>query len=357
MRLIAANGELLPTGQADVDARKVLDVLRTASTISGSFHAVNSIGLVLDDEAIRSRWHAQAAQHLADLQAAGLEWITGVWPDATKVPQAFVHVATRADAFAPYVDGALEKGDTPTAARLLGELAGDFGKAAQAVAGYRAVLELHFGGALIPIGALTIGPASILKVLADDAVKIEQLMADINAARSRIEERARDLAAAFGAHLATLEVGLFALGHAQADKPVKEWGKAFIVMIAAGTTPNLQKEAFLQDINEIVAKGIQIGRLGRDVFALVNLGSAIKSIGDAAGGLALRPVEALLTAARDRVRAAAARLHAATAETIATTRTEIRAEIEYTHRLAELCRHLQEQVVAAQAPPTLVVVD
>jgi hypothetical protein len=358
MRLVAADGELLPAGQAEADARKVFDFLRNASGMSASFHALNGIGLVLDDEAIRSRWHAQAGQHLAELQRQGLKWITDVWPEATRVPQAFVTVSNRAEAFSTRVDRALAEGNAGTAGRLLDEFAGDLGKAAGTVAAYRTTLEQVFGGAVLPIGALTLGPASILAVIGDDAVKIVELVGQIDAARRRIEDRARAIAAELALHAAKLGAFLFVMGYVEGEKPVKEWGKALIVMIAAGTTPDLQKQAFLRDFDEILEKTTQVGRLGRDLAALVSLGSVIKSVGDAAGGVALHPIEGLLTAARDRVRAAAARLRAGGgAETIAATRAAFAAEVVSARRVAELCRHFQEEAVEAQKPPTFVLLD
>jgi hypothetical protein len=355
IRLVASDGELLPAGESDADARKVFELLRNASGMSASFHALNGIALVLDDEAVRTRWHAQAAQHLADLQREGLKWITQVWPDATQVPQAFITVSNRAESFSTRVDRALADGHAGAAAGLLDEFAGDFGKAAATVAAYRATLEQVFGGALLPIGALTLGPASILAVIADDGQKIVTLIGQIDAARQRIEDRARAIAAEMALHAAKLGAFLLVMGHVQADKPVKEWGKAFIMMIAAGTTPDLQKQAFLHDFDEILEKMNQVARLGRDVAALVSLGSVIKSVGDAAGGVAVRPVEALLTAGRDRVRAVAARLRAGGgAETIAAARAAFAAEVRHTARVAELCRHFQEEAVEAQKPPSMI---
>ena len=359
MRLVAADGELLPAGQSDADARKIFEFLRNASGMSASFHALHSVVLVLNDDAIRSRWYSQAANHLADLQKAGLKWITDVWPGATAVPQAFINVSNRADAFAKHVNRALADGNTGTAANLLDEFAGDLRKGAAAVAAYRgAVLEPAFGGAVIPIGALTLGPASILAVIADDAKKILDLMDQIDAARRRIEARAKEISDAMALHVATLAAGLYCIDKSEGEKPVKEWGKAFIVMIAAGTTPSLQKEAFLRDIEEILEKLNQISRLGRDVVALVSLGSVIKSVGDAAGGIGLRPIETLLTGAGERVQAAAVRLRSGGgAEAIAATRAAFGAEVEYVRRLAELCGHFQDEAVEAQKPPALVLIQ
>jgi hypothetical protein len=356
MRLVAADGELLPAGQADADARKIFDLLRNASGMSASFHALNGIVLVLDEPAIRSRWHSQAEQQLADLQRAGLKWITDVWPDATSVPQAFINVSNRADAFASQVHRALDASNAAGAAHLLDELAGDLGKAAGTITTYRTGrLEPAFGGVMLPIAALTLGPASILAVMADDAVKIAELTQQIDAARQRIEDRARAIAAKMALHAAKLAAALIVIGETKDDKLVKEWGKAFIVMIAAGTTPDLEKDAFLRDFDEILEKMNQINRVGRDLAALVSLGSVIKSVGDTAGGVGLQPIEALLTAGRDRVRAAAARLRAdGGAATIAATRQAFDAEVEYARRVAELCLHFQQEAVEAQKPPTFV---
>ncbi|MDQ3280263.1 MAG: hypothetical protein M3Q69_02495 [Acidobacteriota bacterium] len=351
-RLVAAGGELLPAGQADADARKVFDFLRTASGISASFHALNHLELVLTDESIRSRWHAQAGKHHADLQREGLKWSTGVWPNATQVPQAFITISNRAGSYATRIGDALANGDTAIAVRLLDEWSGDLGKGADAVAKYRASMELVFGTAMLHIGALTLGPASIFAVMADDAVKIAELTAQIDAAKQRIEARVKEIADRLALNGASLAAFLIVLGHVEAEKPVKEWGKAFAFMMAAGTTPNLQSEAFIRDFDEIVDKMTRIARLGRDLFALVSIGSAIKSIGDASGGLALRPVEALFTAMRARVNAAASALRSeATKQTIAATRAEVAAITAWTQQVSELCQHFQEKAVEAQKPP------
>src|SRR5262249_33158432 len=156
---------------------------------------------------------------------------------------------------------------------------------------------------------------------------------------------------------AKLAAALYGIGKTEADKPVKEWGNAFIVMIAAGTTPDLQTKAFLHDFNEILEKTTQIARLGRDIVALVGIGSVIKSVSDAAGGVGLHSVEALLTAGGERVRAVATRLRAGGgSEAIAAARAAFAAEVEYAGRVAELCRHFQEEAVEAQKPPTFVLV-
>src|SRR5262249_46360965 len=144
----------------------------------------------------------------------------------------------------------------------------------------------------------------------DDAKKIAQLIAEIDAARRRIEDRAREIAGQIALHAAKLAAALYGIGKTEADKPVKEWGNAFIVMIAAGTTPDLQTKPFLQEFNEILEKTTQIARLGRDIVALGGIGSVIKSVSDAAGGVGLHSVEALLTAGGERVRAVATRLRA-----------------------------------------------
>jgi len=353
MRLVAANGELLPDGQSDVDARKVFDFLRNASGMSASFHALNGVSLVLTDDAIRSRWHAQAAEHLTDLQREGVKWITDVWPDATIVPQAFINVSNRADAYAPRIMRALNDGTTNTAASLLDELSGDFAKGASTVAKYRGGLEAVFWHALQPIGALTLGPASIIAVMAEDAKKVADLVVQIDAARKRIEERAKKLADEIGLHAVKVAAFLVAIDQLKDDKPVREWAKAFLLMIAAGTTPDLHKEEFLRDYEEILDKINQVQRVGRDLFALVSLGSVIKSVSDGAGGVSLKPAEALLTGASARVHAISARLRSEP-EGMGAAREAFAAEVDHAHRVAQLCQHFQEEAVAAQKPPTFV---
>ena len=353
MRLVAANGELLPDGQAEADARKVFDFLRNASGMSASFHALNGVALVLTDDAIRSRWHAQAGEHLTDLQREGLKWITDVWPDATVVPQAFINVSNRADAYATRINHALDDGSAGTAASLLDELGGDFAKGASTVTKYRGGLETVFWRVLQPIGALTLGPASIIAVMAEDAKKVADLIAQIDAARKRIEERAKKIADEMALHAVKVAAFLVAIDQLKDDKPVKEWAKAFLLMMAAGTTPSLHKEEFLRDYEEILDKSNQIQRVGRDLFALVSLGSVIKSVSDAAGGVSLKPAEALLTGASERVRAISARLRSGP-EAIAGARAAVAAEVDHARRVAQLCQHFQEEAVAAQKPPTFV---
>lgn len=353
MRLVAVNGDLLPEGQAEADARKVFDFLRNASGMSASFHALNGVSLVLTDEAIRSRWHGQAAGHLTDLQREGVQWITGVWPDATIVPQAFINVSNRTDVYATRIVHALDDGNAATAASLLDELGGDFARSAGTVAKYRGGLETVFWRALQPIGALTLGPASIVAVMAEDGKKIAELVAQIDAARKRIEERARKIADEMALHAVKVAAFLVAIDQLKDDKPVKEWAKAFLLMLAAGTTPSLHKEAFLRDYEEILAKINQVQRVGRDLFALVSLGSVLKSVSDAAGGVDLKPVEALFNGTAERIRAISARLRSG-AETIAGTRAAFAAEAEQARRVAQLCQHFQEETVEAQKPPTFV---
>jgi len=351
MRLVAANGELLPDGQSEVDARKVFDFLRNASGMSASFHALNGVTLVLTDDAIRSRWHTQAAGHLTDLQREGVKWITDVWPDATIVPQAFINVSNRADAYATRITRTLDDGSAGTAASMLDELSGDFAKGAVTVAKYRGTLEAVFWRALQPIGALTLGPASILAVMAEDAKKVADLIGEIDAARKRIEERAKKLADEIGLHAVRVAAFLVAMDQLKDDKPVKEWAKAFLLMIAAGTTPDLHKDEFLRDYEEILDKTNQIQRVGRDLFALVSLGSVIGSVSDASGGISLKPVEALFTKAADRIRAISARLRTGAAA-IAEAKASFTAEVDHARRMAKLCQHFQEETVAAQKPPT-----
>jgi hypothetical protein len=321
--------------------------------MSASFHALNGIALVLTDDAIRSRWHGQAAEHLTDLQSAGLKWITDVWPDATIVPQAFINVANRTDAYAPRIIHALDDGSASTAANLLEELGGDFAKGAATVTKYRGGLETVFWRALQPIGALTLGPASIIAVMAEDAKKVAELITGIDAARKRIEERAKKIADEMGLHAVKIAAFLVAIDQLKDEKPVREWGKAFLLMIAAGTTPSLHKEEFLRDYEEILDKTNQILRVGRDLFALVSLGSVLKSVSDAAGGVNLKPAEALFTGTADRIRAIATRLRSGV-ETIAAARAAFAAEADHARRVAQLCQHFQEEAVAAQKPPTFV---
>jgi hypothetical protein len=353
MRLVAANGELLPEGQSDADARKVFDFLRNASGMSASFHALNGVALVLTDDAIRSRWHGQAAGHLTDLQREGVKWITDIWPDATIVPQAFINVSNRTDAYTTRIIHALDDGSASTAANLLDELGGDFAKGAGTVTKYRGGLETVFWRALQPIGALTLGPASIIAVMAEDAKKVAGLIVQIDAARRRIEERAQKIADEMALHAVKVAAFLVVIDQLKDEKPVKEWAKAFLLMMAAGTTPSLHKEEFLRDYEEILDKTNQIQRVGRDLLALVSLGSVLKSVSDAAGGVSLKPVEALFTGAADRIRAISTRLRSG-AETISAARAAFAAEADHARRVAQFCQHFQEEAVEAQKPPTFV---
>jgi hypothetical protein len=352
MRLVAENGELLPEGQSDADARKVFDFLRNASGMSASFHALNGVALVLTDDAIRSRWHGQAAGHLTDLQREGVKWITDVWPDATIVPQAFINVSNRTDAYAPRIVQALGDGNASIAASLLDDLAADVVKGAVTVAKYRGVLETVFGRALQPIAALTLGPASIIAVMAADAAKVAESIGRIDAARNRIEDRVRKIADEMALHAAKVAAFLVAIDQLKDDKPVKEWGKAFLIMMAAGTMPSLHRDEFLRDYEEILDNTNQIQRIGRDLVALVSLGSVLKSVSETAGGVSLKPAEALFTGASDRIRAISSRLRSG-GETNAA-RAAFDAEADHARRVAQLCQHFQQEAVEAQKPPTFV---
>ncbi|HEV7768346.1 MAG TPA: hypothetical protein VGQ76_25325 [Thermoanaerobaculia bacterium] len=321
--------------------------------MSASFHVLNGIALILTDDAIRSRWHEQAAGHLTDLQREGVKWITDVWPNATIVPQAFINVSNRTDAYATRILHALDDGSASTAASLLDELGGDFAKGASTVAKYRGGLETVFWGALQPIGALTLGPASIIAVMAEDAKKVADLIAQIDAARKRIEDRAKKIADEMSLLAVKVAAFLVVIDQLKDGKPVKEWAKAFLLMMAAGTTPSLHKEEFLRDYEEILDKTNQIQRVGRDLFALINLGGVLKSVSEAAGGVSLKPVEALFTGASDRIRAISTRLRGG-AETIAGARAAFAAEADHARRVAQFCQHFQEEAVEAQKPPTFI---
>jgi hypothetical protein len=200
------------------------------------------------------------------------------------------------------------------------------------------------------------GSASISKVIADDGAKIAELLKQIDDLKARIKARADEIARRIALHNAKLEAGLMAFKFLHGvETVVKEWGKSFITVIATGTTPGLETEAFIHDITEIMEKSAQVDELGRDVVALTNLGATLASLHEMKPQLDVRPFEAMLQASRERLRAIAATLRAsATADTIAAARKNIAAEAERARLLAVHCEHFQSAAVEAQKPPTVV---
>jgi len=355
LRLVASDGEVLESA-SDLDARAIFNFLRTASAASASFHAIANVHLVLRNESIRSRWHARANDDLVALQKAGMTWITEVWPAATAVPQAFINVSNRVAASARAIESLLAGGKAAEAARVIHMLAEDAGRQGSELASYREALEKAFLAADTPIAALTGGSASIGAVIADDGAKIEELLRQIEELRARIQARADEIARKIALHKAKLEafLGVFQYVYG-AEKVVKEWGKSFLIMLATGTTPGLESEAFIQDVTDIMEKTAQIDELGRDVVALQNLAATLASLHEAKPLLDLRPIEAMLHATRDRLRATAATLGAgATADTIAAARKSIAAEVERARLLAVHCEHFQSAAVSAQKAPDVV---
>src|SRR4051812_26731758 len=170
-----------------------------------------------------------------------------------------------------------------------------------------------------------------------------------------MQARAEEIARKLELHKAKLEAFFVVFQHVQGEKIVKEWGKSFIVMIAAGTVPDFEAEAFLQDITDIMTKTAQINELGRDVLALSNLAGTLASLQGMQPLLDVRPFEGMLQATRERLRATAAALRQpSTAATIAAAKENIAVEAERARLLAALCEHFQQAAVEAQKAPAVV---
>jgi hypothetical protein len=351
LRLVAADGELLPAGEPDVEARSILDLLANSAAMSATFHALNHIHLVLVDAAIQSRWHNKASANLGTLQKHGLRWITDVWPAAAAVPQAFVNAGDRTEAYAPRVDAALAAGDFAQAAKLLDGLSGDLTDIKREVTAYRdqaAGVALQL---LLPLGALTVGEASVGAVIAAEAAQMVQLLADIAAIQKRMEERAERIAADTALHLAKLDAVLFAIKHADLSKPVMEWSKAFVAMIFIGTLPDLEREAFVSDIGEIYDKGSQLRQLSVDIFALANLGGVLLALAGRVAGHDVKPILALLDAQKQRAGALAAQLRSKPDAENA--RRVFAGEVSRARLLSEHCQRFQYAAVEAPREPSM----
>lgn len=351
LRLVAADGELLPAGEPDVEARTILDLLATASGISATFHALNNIHLILVDAAIQSRFHDKAAANLNALQKQGLEWITRVWPGAAAVPQAFVNAGNRTETYAPRIDAALAAGDAGQAAHLLDGFSGDLANIRKDLVGYRDLSGLVGVGLLLPVGALTLGEASVPAVIAAEAAQTVQLIEDIKTIQKRIEDRARKIAGDTALHLAKLDAVLFAIKHTEMPKPVMEWAKSMVVMIFIGTLPDLEREAFENDIGEMYTKGSQIRQLSVDIFALVNLGGVLLSLAGRLGGHDVQKVLTLFDAQKQRADALAAQLRAKPDPQ--SVRRAFAAEAQRASLLSEHCKRFQHAALEAPREPSM----
>jgi hypothetical protein len=351
LRLVAADGALLPAGEPDVEARAILGLLTNAAAMSATFHALNTIHLVLIDAAIQSRWHDKAAANLVALQQEGLRWSTDVWPATAAVPQAFVNAGNRTATYAPRIDAALAGGHVAQAVKLLDSFSSDLTGIRREVTAYRDQAGGTILRLLLPLGALTVGEASVLAVIAAEAVQTVKLIGDIDAIRQRIEDRARRIAADTALHLAKLDAVLFAVKHTDLSKPVMEWAKLFVVMVFVGTLPDLEREAFVSDIGEIYDKGSQLRQLGVDIFALANLGGVLLTLAGRVAGHDVKPVLALLDAQKQRADALAALLR--TKPDAAAARRTFAAEAKRAHLLSEHCQRFQHAAVEAPREPSL----
>lgn len=351
LRLVAADGELLPAGEPDVEARAILGLLKLSAEISATFHALQTIHLVLVDRAIQSRWHDKAAANLTTLQTQGMQWITDVWPAATAVPQAFVNAGVAATTYAPRVDGALVANDVALAIKLLDSLSAELITIRGQITGYRDQAGKVALGLLLPLGALTAGESSIGAVMAVEATQTLKLIDEIAAAAKRIEERAKKIAADTALHLAKLDASITAIKNADISKPVMEWAKSFVVMIFVGTMPDLEREAFVKDIGEIAEKGSQVRQLGVDLFALANLSGVLMSLAGKMTFHDVGPSLAILDAQKKRVDTLTTQLR--TKPDVAAARRTLAAEAEHARLLTDHCLRFQHAAVEAPREPAL----
>ncbi|HEX3107766.1 MAG TPA: hypothetical protein VHU41_01645 [Thermoanaerobaculia bacterium] len=351
LRLVAADGQLLPAGEPDVEARTILGLLANAAAMSATFHVLNTFHLELIDSAIQTRWHDMAAGNLEKLQKQGLRWISEAWPGAAAVPQAFVNAGNQAAVYAPTVDAALAAGDVALAARLLDGFSADLTNVKREVTAYRDQSGGILLGLLPSLGALTVGEASVTTVMAIEAAQTLQLLADIAAIVKRMEDRARKIAADTALHLANLDAMLFAIKHSDFTKPIMEWAKAYVTMVFIGTLPDLQREAFVSDVGEIYVKGSQVRQLSVDIFALANIGGVLLSLAGRAAGHNLTPVVGLLDAQKQRADALAAQLR--TKPDVESARKAFAGEAARAVLLSEHCQRFQNAIVEAPREPKL----